>query len=69
MTCTTHHHACECREAAHAAALAQAAAEVERLRRALGQIRDVGLGLDHGSAQWQIDVARKLARAALGAQP
>ena len=50
-------------------ALAQAAAEVVRLRRALEKIRDVGLGLDHGSAQWQIDVARELARAALGAQP
>lgn len=32
MTCTTHHDACECREAAHAAEIARLTAEVHRLR-------------------------------------
>ncbi len=32
MTCTTHHDACQCREAEHAAEIAQLTAEVEGLR-------------------------------------
>ena len=33
MTCTTHHDACECREAAHAAEIARLTAEVAELRK------------------------------------
>jgi hypothetical protein len=41
-----------------------AEAERDRLLRAMSQISMVGLGPDPGSAQWQIDTARAIARAA-----
>lgn len=50
--CTTHHHACDCREAMHREQLAAARAEVERLRAALENadeaLRHVaGYGFEH----------------------
>ena len=42
-------------------------AENARLRKVLTSIRDIGLGPDRGSGQWQADCARSLARAALEA--
>jgi len=43
-------------------------AEIVRLRKALRQIRDLGLGPDRGSAQWQIGAANEIARAALAGE-
>lgn len=42
--------------------------ERDAARAALLKIRDLGLGPDRGSAQWQIDTAREIARAALAAK-
>ena len=40
-------------------------ADKQRLRSALRQIRDAGLGPDRGSAQWTADLCRNVARSAL----
>ena len=40
-------------------------ADNQRLRAALRQIRDAGLGPDRGSAQWTADLCRNVARSAL----
>jgi len=41
------------------------AAERDALREALRKVRDIGLGPDRGSAQWQVSCAQEIARAAL----
>lgn len=41
MNCTTHHHACDCREAAHADELAQLRAEIARYRAELREIQGI----------------------------
>jgi len=38
--CTTHHHACDCREAAHAAEVEYLSAELGRLRTEIGRLRE-----------------------------
>jgi hypothetical protein len=39
-TCTTHHHACDCREAKHAAEVEYLSAEIGRLRTEVGRLRE-----------------------------
>jgi hypothetical protein len=41
------------------------AAERDVLREALRKVRDIGLGPDRGSAQWQVSCAQQIARVAL----
>ena len=38
--CTTHHYACDCREAAHAAEVARLNAEIGRLNAEIGRLRE-----------------------------
>lgn len=39
-TCTTHHYACDCREAKHAAEVEYLSAEIGRLRTEIGRLRE-----------------------------
>jgi hypothetical protein len=58
-----------CHTPAEVAALLARAEKAERKRdrllRAVNQISTVGLGPDHGSAQWQINAARAIAQEAI----
>ena len=38
--CITHHHACDCREAAHAATIERMLQEIERLTAEIGRLRE-----------------------------
>lgn len=39
-TCTTHHHACDCREAAHAATIERMLQEIEARDAEIGRLRE-----------------------------
>jgi len=75
MTCTTHHHACACREARFEAMFQAQEARVERLEAALlqslNQLEQSYDALKRGGGQVPVAILRTMnkARAALAAMP